>query len=360
MRNVTLLFFVFSLSVANAQDESFNDTLRINQIQTLGSHNSYKIMTEKCIHNLIKSVNPFFKKDIAPAKQMEYSHLPLDSQLENYGLRNFELDVYRDTAGGRYYHRQGMALCFKSTKSNVDALLWPGLKVLHISDIDFNTHYYTFKDALYAVKKWSDAHPSHIPIYILIETKEEGVSDYVKVAGFKTAIKFDEKGMQEITHDINFIFKDDMQHILTPDDVRKNHASLNEAIQQEGWPRLKDARGKIIFVINGGTHITEQLIKTHPSFQGLPYFSFAELDRPESAFVKCDNPNTDFEKMKQSVAKGYIVRTRGDADTREARNNDYGSFNKAKSAGAQIISTDFYQPFKGTGYVLKPSMLLTK
>ncbi len=357
----TFLWLSISISLfVDAQDEHFDDNLPINQIQTLGSHNSYKIMTEKCIHNLIKLANPFVKKGLTPAQQMEYNHLPLDSQLENYGLRNFELDIYRDTAGGRYYHRQGMALCFKSTKSNVDALLWPGLKVLHISDIDFNTHYYTFKDALYAVKKWSDAHPTHIPIYILIETKEDGISDHVKIAGFKTAIKFDEKGMQEITHDINFIFKDDMQHILMPDDVRKNHTSLNEAIQQEGWPRLKDARGKIIFIINGGAHVTEQLIKTHPSFQGLPYFSFTEPDRPESAFIKCDNPNTDFEKMKQSVAKGYIVRTRGDADTEEARKNDYSSFEKAKLTGSQIISTDFYQPFKGTGYVLTPAMLLKK
>jgi hypothetical protein len=185
MRNVLRYYFFIlsSLCVVNAQDEGFNDdSLRINEIQTLGSHNSYKIMTEKCIHNLDqKRAGSIFPKETSLLrKQMEYSHLPLDSQLENYGLRNFELDVYRDTAGGRYYHRQGMALCFRSTKSNVDALLWPGLKVLHISDIDFNTHYYTFKDALYALKKWSDTHPSHIPIYILIETKEEGVSDSCK------------------------------------------------------------------------------------------------------------------------------------------------------------------------------------
>jgi hypothetical protein len=358
MKKVLFYLFILSSFFVNAQDEEYNDSLRINEIQTLGSHNSYKIMTEKCIHNLIKLAGPFTKGEFTPAQQMEYTHLPLDSQLENYGLRNFELDVYRDTAGGRYYHRQGMALCFKSTKSNVDALLWPGLKVLHISDIDFNTHYYTFKDALYAVKKWSDAHPSHIPIYILIETKEDGISDHVKIAGFKTAIRFDEDGMQEITNDINFIFKDDMQHILTPDNVRKNYASLNEAIQQNGWPKLKEARGKIVFIINGGMHITELLTKSYPSFQGLPYFSFTELDRPESAFIKCDNPNTDFEKIKQSVAKGYIVRTRGDADTEEARRNDYSSFNKAKTAGAQLISTDFYVPMKKTGYVLKKEMLL--
>ena len=48
-------------------------------------------------------------------------------------------------------------------------LLSPGLKVLHFPDIDYRTHYYTFTDALNAVKAWSDQNPNHIPIFILIE-----------------------------------------------------------------------------------------------------------------------------------------------------------------------------------------------
>jgi hypothetical protein len=41
-----------------------------------------------------------------------------------------------------------------------------------------------------------------------------------------------------------------------------------------------------------------------------------------------------------------MVRTRADADTKEARNNDYNRFEKAKASGAQIITTDYYLPSK--------------
>ena len=43
------------------------------------------------------------------------------------------------------------------------------------------------------------------------------------------------------------------------------------------------------------------------------------------------------------VKKGYIIRTRADSDTQEARANDKSSFNAAMQSGAQIITTDYYQ-----------------
>ena len=44
------------------------------------------------------------------------------------------------------------------------------------------------------------------------------------------------------------------------------------------------------------------------------------------------------------VTKGYIIRTRADSDTQEARRNDKSSFVAAEQSGAQIISTDYYVP----------------
>ena len=35
--------------------------------------------------------------------------------------------------------------------------------------------------------------------------------------------------------------------VLTPDDVRGHHATLPEAITQDGWPTLDSARGQVIF-----------------------------------------------------------------------------------------------------------------
>ena len=48
-------------------------------------------------------------------------------------------------------------------------------------------------------------------------------------------------------------------------------------------------------------------------------------------------------EIKSLVEKGYIIRTRADADTREARMNDKTDFIAACNSGAQIITTDYYR-----------------
>ena len=49
----------------------------------------------------------------------------------------------------------------------------PGFKVMHMQDIDYRSTCQPFIACLEQVRKWSHAHPKHIPIFILVETKEE-------------------------------------------------------------------------------------------------------------------------------------------------------------------------------------------
>jgi hypothetical protein len=55
------------------------------------------------------------------------------------------------------------------------------------------------------------------------------------------------------------------------------------------------------------------------------------------------------------VASGFIVRTRADADTTEARNDDTTRREAALASGAQFVSTDFPVPSPsfGTGYFVE-------
>ena len=53
--------------------------------------------------------------------------------------------------------------------------------------------------------------------------------------------------------------------------------------------------------------------------------------------------NPSLPEIKELVEKGYIVRTRADADTKEARMNDKTDFMAACNSGAQIITTDYYK-----------------
>jgi len=85
-------------------------------------------------------------------------------------------------------------------------------------------------------------------------------------------------------------------------------------------------------------------IEGHPSLEGRVLFVNATEGSPEAAFRIIKDPVLDFEYIKGLVDKGYIVRTRVDEGTQEARNNDnnYSRFHKAIECGAQVLITDFY------------------
>ena len=68
-------------------------------------------------------------------------------------------------------------------------------------------------------------------------------------------------------------------------------------------------------------------------------FTSSDPGTPEAAFLKL---NTPAESIAGYVTKGYIVRTRADADTEAARTGDTGPRDLALSSGAQFVSTDYY------------------
>ena len=58
------------------------------------------------------------------------------------------------------------------------------------------------------------------------------------------------------------------------------------------------------------------------------------------------------EELMQKVQAGYMVRTRADSGTEEARNDDTQRRDQAFTSGAQVVTTDYYpgrNPF-GTDY----------
>jgi hypothetical protein len=57
-----------------------------------------------------------------------------------------------------------------------------------------------------------------------------------------------------------------------------------------------------------------------------------------------NDPQRDGDRIRDLVRAGYIVRTRADAGTREARAEDRSRFEAAKASGAQVITTDYPIP----------------
>ena len=70
--------------------------------------------------------------------------------------------------------------------------------------------------------------------------------------------------------------------------------------------------------------------------------------------MKLNDPVTDEAKIRQAVLDGYVVRTRSDADTVQARTGDVTMREAALRSGAQWISTDYPVPDPrfSTGYAV--------
>ena len=109
------------------------DALRLNEIQMIGSHNSYKQKPRPEISSALGALAP----DLAA--EIEYGHLPLGEQLEDHGIRQFEIDVVADPDGGLYADPAGLQIL--GIEETADPVMSePGFKVQHIQDIERIRH----------------------------------------------------------------------------------------------------------------------------------------------------------------------------------------------------------------------------
>src|SRR5262249_29780879 len=141
------------------------DRFRMNQIQVLGSHNSYKKAIEPALLRFLRQDDP------SKYAGLEYWHVGFAEQLD-LGLRSLEIDVVYDPAGGRYAHPLGLKWTNNPGPYDSEQMMKPGFKVLHVPDADFRSHAYTFRDALRQLRAWSDAHPQHLPIAVTMIAKD--------------------------------------------------------------------------------------------------------------------------------------------------------------------------------------------
>ncbi|MCW3127851.1 MAG: hypothetical protein JWO03_3509 [Bacteroidetes bacterium] len=283
-------------------------------------------------------------KDLNPA-EIDYAHVPLTEQFEKYGVRGIELDVYYDPTGGRFYYRRGRGWVGLRSASHIDALKKPGFKIIHIPDFDYNTTNLTFVDALQEVKKWSDAHPSHIPIFINVETKTEAPGDRItQLHKLAHALPFDSAALDALDAEVRSVYGNDLAGVITPDSIRGDASTLEQAILTKGWPTLATSRGKVIFILDCEQNVTDNYIKGHSSYRGRVMFSYVQPGTPEAAFVIHNDPLKESQAIQQDVKKGYIVRARCDEGGNEARSGNYGPMNAAMSSWGQILSTDYYKP----------------
>jgi Phosphoinositide phospholipase C, Ca2+-dependent len=322
---------------------SSNDSVRMNQIQVIGSHNSYHAGLSPSEAKLMMEKNP----KLYPA--LEYQHRPLDQQL-NSGVRQIELDIYADSQGGRYAHPAGPdAVAAAGLPKDPDfdpegVMSKPGFKVMHVQDFDYRSVCQPLVACLKVVREWSQAHPNHLPIYILLETKQTDLPHQYQAVATE---KFTSSTFDALDAEIHSVFAPG--ELITPDIVRGKHKTLEEAVLHNDWPTLAKARGKVVFLMDQRP-VGPVYLQGHPSLRGRVIFTNAEPGQPDCAFTE-ENEGTT-EAIAALVRKGYLVRTRTDADTKEARTNETTRRDAAMASGAQLLSTDYpaSEPSIWTGY----------
>jgi len=328
------IFILTITSIFAFTNLQINQDLPINHYQSIGSHNSYKEYIDPRLLSIIDKTDTSRRT----SKGLEYHHIGLSEQL-NLGLRALEIDIYADEKGGKYANPKGLAMAGKQPNRpyDIDGVMnEPGFKVFHVQEIDFRSNCLTFKKCLSELKSWSDNHPNHEPIYITMNAKD----DTIKLPNFTKPEKFTAAVYDQLDEMVVSILG--KQKLILPDNIRGNVATLEEAVLKKGWPKMNEAKGKFLFVLDEGKIKTDEYTKNHASLKGRVLFTNSPVGTPEAAFLIMNDAKRDLEKIKENVKKGYLVRTRADSDTREARNNDYKSFEAAKASGAQIISTDYY------------------
>ncbi|NOZ02365.1 MAG: hypothetical protein GXP54_10815 [Deltaproteobacteria bacterium] len=272
-----VLFFAFV--GCSSGTAGLDDVLRVNHIQIKGTHNSFHTAPD-----------PFVLID------WDYSFAPLDVQLQDQGVRQVELDVHYTPDHG--------------------------FDVFHLPQIDQGTTCETFVECLSIVKKWSDGHPGHHLLFILVEPKDE--IDQEKIAGH----------YDELDQEILSVWP--RQRVLEPDDVRGAHATLREALETDGWPSLGETRNKAMFImLDSGQH-RDAYLALHPNLEGAVFFARGGMGETWSSVMETGN----LETIREAAMAGYLVRTTvGGPDDDPAGLG--ARANELLAAGAHIISTDY-------------------
>ncbi len=278
-------------------DYPLDDILRYNHAQALGTHNSYHVAHDPPL-----------------VVEWGYTHAPLDVQLGELGVRQFELDARYEPETGRF-------------------------EVYHVPIVDEETTCLAFVDCLQTIADWSAAHPAHLPVFVLVEPKDEGAPE-----PFVDHI-------DDFEAELRSVFPDDAH--LTPDALQGDADTLRDAVLDAGgWPVLGQLRGTVIFGLLDGGEARTAYTRDGTSLAGRTMF--ADMDdpgHPLASFFLYDDPVSGADQIATAVDQGFLVRTRADAGSEEPLAGDDSRLQAALSSGAHFLSTDYPAPVEGVDYV---------
>ena len=308
------------------------DALPMTAIQVVGTHNSYKMAIAPNEMAMIRAINP------READGIDYSHPPLAQQLAA-GARQLEIDIVYDPQAGAFAAPMGFRNAgAKAVPYDFAPLRQPGLKVIHEASVDYRSVCPLFVGCLQDIQAWSKAHPDHVPILVILNLKEGGLN----VPGATKAPMFDARAMDMIDAEIRGVFSE--AELITPDQVQGGYATLREAVAAGAWPSLKAARGRVMVALDCPPDQVARYRGERKVLEGRAAFVNTDITSPAAGYITLNEPGQLAAQIAAALKAGLIVRTRADADTREARTNDTTRQIQAFASGAQYVSTDYMVP----------------
>lgn len=265
-------------------------TLRMNQLQALATHNSYRVRT--------------LPTDIPDWK---YSHPPIGQQLAEHGVRALEIDVHWNEETGAF-------------------------DVVHIPLVDAETSCATLALCLAEVRSFSDANPGHHPIFVQFELK------------WPTLAYLEDRHLAALEAELHAAFPEEI--VVTPRDVRGTSATLREAVTGTGWPTLGEVRGRTMFLFDCDREVCLRYVGTDTNLDAHWIFPDSEAG---DAFEAVKIHNSADAAATTLVQQGFIVRVFGDGITDVLAGT--ADFAPALATGAQLVSSDVVAPRTDTSYV---------
>ena len=287
-------------------DAALRDNLRLNDLRFIATHNSYKAynaFADKLMERWIVPLGAGY------SGAWSYGFEPLSAQLDR-GIRSFELDVMREK---------------------------DGLRCAHIPLIDYASVCADYALAMQELALWSEHHPGHLPITVLVEAKDTILSGGMVYHEFN----FDDVlYLEKITADALGA------RLYIPQEMLGEHENFLELRTLNSYPLLSALLGRIIVIYHyeyrGTTAqyaVLDPAEHTHKMFLSAgQWMAYAGLDtNPDYACFMIDNNSTSRDIAVSRSENNFLVRTR--SDTWPWHIDAWGD--EALATGAFILTTDY-------------------
>lgn len=285
-------------------EKAKSDGIRMNEIVVLGTHNSYQFKATAPKRALMRTLQIISLGAVENKAIFEMD--TFTEQLEQ-GVRNLEIDI-----------------------ETVDNKKDISFTVTHDPVLDNVSSAYNLEKALEEVLLWSENNPGHLPVYLLIEPKDNVPSiNNMKNFNVKYALELD-----------NLLYNTLGDKLFTPEQVMGDFDNFETMRNADSWPTLEKSLEKIIVLLHP-CEVTEDYIDVDPTIKTqkmFPMLRFDNIDKPYASFILENDPATaTINKEKTVKENNLMVRTRAD-DYPDFSDERYAA---TKNCGSHIITTDY-------------------